>query len=224
MAAVTPEAQEKGIPIEVIQLRSTTKIRYGLMPELDYETIRKTLYMTAKDFDHVSEINTLEIGVHKGDTSRGIRDFFKAINRKHHHTGIDSRKDFKMNSPFPECTFIIGNSSEVYNQVPDESQHFLFIDGSHSFHNTVGDFMLYKDKVVQGGYIAFHDTGKQIKPFQDYQGLPHENKKDPLNYISCRLAIEKMGLLDNKLQGWELIIDTSDEKYPTGGITVIRKL
>ena len=128
-----------------------------------------------------------------------------------------------MKSPFPECQFIIGKSQEVYNEIADESQHFLFIDGSHSFHNTAADFLLYKDKIVKGGYIAFHDTGKQIKPFKDFQGLPTDNRKDPLNYIACRLACEKLGLLDNTFHGWELVFDESDETKDTGGILVIRK-
>lgn len=210
-------------------------MRYGLMTQLDYATMDKTLELVCARFPE-GIINTLELGVHRGDTSRGIRDFFKEKQRINFHTGIDSQKDFEMQSPFPECHFIIGNTMDVYNEVKDLSQHFLLIDANHSYAMTMIDFLLYSDKVAPGGYIAFHDTGAHIKPMTDYQGMG--SKDDPDFYISCRKALEKLKLLYPEVKGFEngyplttngangyyLVFDEADVTKHTGGITVFQKL
>lgn len=192
-------------------------MKYGLLPSKDIETIEKTLDL-ACEFKGV--LNTLEIGVFHGDTSRGIRDYLKNKGREISHTAIDNQRDFKMNSPFPECKFLIGNSYEVYTKV-EPDKHFIFIDGNHSFPITMVDFLVYESKVVDGGYIAFHDTGKQIKPFTDFQGIGDMADEDM--YIACRKAVGHLGLLTNNYRGWELVFDEYDENFHTGGVLVIRK-
>lgn len=192
------------------------------MPARDYETLDKVLTLVNKDFP-TGVLNTLEIGVHHGKTSRGIRDFFLfTFVREIKHTGIDNQRDFKMGSPFPGCRFIVGSSIEVFNQVENNSQHFLLIDGCHNYPMTMADFLVYSDKIKKGGYVAFHDCGPQIKPFTDYQGMG--SRIDPDMFISCRKAVTKLGLLDNKFPGWELVMDEYDSTYPTGGIIVVKKL
>jgi hypothetical protein len=194
---------------------------YGLISEVDAQVIEKTLYLIIKEFDgHI--INTLEIGVFNGDTSRGIHRFFTGKNILNTHKAIDSQKDFVMDSPFPECKFIIGNSAEVYNQIEDESQHFIFFDGCHAFPAVVCDFFCYASKVKPGGYMAFHDTGKHIKPFKDYQFIGR--KDDPDMYISVRKALQKMELLNNRFPFWKLIFDEADENNEAGGIVVLQKI
>lgn len=190
------------------------------MPEKDYETITKTLELVCKEFPE-GIINTLELGVHRGKTSRGIRDFFESKDRINFNTGIDNQRDFKMDTPFPECNFIIGNTIEVYNQINNNSQHFMFIDACHNYPMTMADFLVYSDKIKNGGFVAFHDCGKQIKPFTDYQGMGSKEEKDM--YISCRKAVDKLGLLHNRYLGWKIIFDEYDAAYPTGGIVVIKK-
>lgn len=195
--------------------------QYGLMPVADYGTLDKTLELVCKDFDD-ELIYTTELGVRDGRTSRGIRDFFLEKKRGHVHTGIDNQNDMIIKPPFPESDLIIGNSTDVYNQLPDNSQHFIFIDANHSYALTMSDFLVYSDKVKIGGYLAFHDTGKQIKPYTDYQRVG--SNLDPDSYISCRKAIKKLGLLDNKFEGWELVFDEADETQFTGGITVVKRI
>ncbi len=192
---------------------------YGLMPQKDYETMDKVLELISNDFPS-GIINTLEIGVHAGNTSRGIHSFFLDKGRINFHTGIDSQKDFSMSAPFEGCNFLIGDSLMVSQQIRDNSQHFVFIDGCHNFQYTAADFLLYKNKVIKGGYLAFHDTGSQIKPMQDFQGGDRNN---PYHYIACREAAFQLGLLDNKFYGFELVMDEWDNSFPTGGILVVKK-
>lgn len=206
------------------------------MTSLDYKTMDALLGKVCEIFPD-GIINTLELGVHKGDTSRGIRDFFKEKKRINFHTGIDNGRDngvgLTVSSPFPECNFILGNTMEVYNQIRDRSQHFLLFDACHSLPMTMIDSLLYSDKVAIGGVIAFHDTGSHIAPMTDYQGMG--SKEDPDMYISCRKALVKLGLLPNgsteylntlttSTGEYRLLMDAADETKHTGGITAFIKL
>lgn len=191
------------------------------MPPKDYETMSKTLDLVLKTFP-AGIIATTEIGVHRGDGSRGIYKFITDRGRVNFHTGIDNQKDFAMESPFPECNFIIGSSTEVYNQVANHSQNFILIDGCHNYFMTMADFLVYSDKVKTNGFIAFHDTGEQIKPKTDYQGMGP--KDDPDMYIACRKAVKKLGLLDGMCPGWQLVFDEYDPNFHTGGIVVVQKI
>lgn len=189
---------------------------YGLMPEQDYRTLDDIFYRLCETFP-TGIINTLEIGVHNGNGSRGIHKFFTDAGRINFHTGIDNQRDFEMDAPFPGCNFIIGNSIEVYNQIPDRSQHFLLIDGCHNYPMTMADFLVYSSKIKQGGFVAFHDTGAHIPAFKDYQGMGSREDQDM--YISCRRALLTLGLLEGTRAGWILCHDEADTNFDTGGIT-----
>lgn len=191
------------------------------MPEADYHTLDKTLDLVCKTFPE-GVINTVEIGVHKGNGSRGIHKFFEEKSRLNFHTAIDNNHDLTVDIPFTGCNLIIGNSYEVYNQLADNSQHFGLIDGNHSYPITLVDFLVYSDKIRIGGLVAFHDTGKQIPAYKDYQHLG--SRSDPDMFIACRKAVKKLGLLDNKHEGWKLIYDEFDPNFDTGGIVVVQKI
>jgi len=192
---------------------------YGLITKKDSETLEKTLMLVKNSF---AQIRTLELGVHAGKTSKGILEFFEG--EDHIHAGIDNNRDgmsMSMSLNFTNFKFINGNTNEVYNQVSDNSQSFIFVDANHSYPSTMLDFLLYSDKVAHGGYLAFHDTGKHIKPFTDYQGMGSKDDSDM--YISCRKAIKKLGLLDGH-PNWLMVFDEADETSHTGGMTVFKKI
>lgn len=194
---------------------------YGWMTKKDSETIEKTLELVCRQFPD-GIINTTELGVREGKTSRGIHDYLTGKGRINFHTGVDNQHDIPVQIPFEGCNLIIGNSIEVYNQLRDGSQHFLFIDACHSYPMTIADFMVYSDKVRHNGFIALHDCGQHIKPMTDYQGMG--SREDPDMYISCRKAVIKLGLLVNKLPEYKLIFDEYDESLHTGGIVVVQKI
>ena len=194
---------------------------YGLMPAHDYKTLDKTLELVCQQFPQ-GVINTLEIGVHKGNGSRGIHNFLTEKGRINFHTAIDNQHDLAVQRPFPECHLILADSREAWEQVKKDSQHFILIDANHSYIMTITDFVIYKLRTAVGGYIAFHDTGAHIKPFTDYQGSG--SKEDPDNYIACRKAVQALGLYDNKVDGWELVFDEADPSHHTGGITVVKRV
>lgn len=212
-------------------------VKYGLISETDARTIEKTLDLLISELvgEKRGPIHTCEIGIFNGDTSRGINQYISQNGRLNIHTAIDNNIYGNATRPFPECIFVVGNSTEVAYRIPDESQHFIFVDGCHAFHAVVADFFCYATKVVKGGYMAFHDTGVHIKSFKDYQDVG--SKDDPDMYISVRKALESIGLFIKfeveiltigsvgKSRGdWQLVFDEADQNNEAGGVCVFKKL
>lgn len=154
---------------------------------------------------------------------------------------IDNEKDKPILKPFEGCNMIIGNSNEVYNRLEDDSQHLIFVDGCHCFAHVISDFFCYAPKVKVGGYMGWHDTGKHIKSFKDFQ---HGDKNNPDAYISVRKALSAIGLFEyeedgtvqwvgydewgenenRRIKNWDLVFDEADETNEAGGICVFKKL
>lgn len=205
----------------VKKTKMTTKLQFGLMTGTDEKILLETMNKVNLEFPD-GVINTLEVGVHKGHTSRAIHQFFTDSGRVNFHTAIDNCHDLVVEPPFDTVHLIIGNSIEVYPQIKDNSQHFIFLDGCHSYVMTMADLLVYSDKVAIGGYIALHDTSPHIKPFQDYQN--HGSKFEADFHISCRKALTKLGVYENKFPGFFCVFDDSDPKATTGGVTVIKRV
>lgn len=227
-------------------------IKYGLISETDGKTIEKILDLICNYFFIGQEINITEIGLYGGTTSKGIYEYVTSKqygsllsdisalatthNVKCNYIGIDNNKDGEPLIHFPkEGKLIIGNSTEVYNQIPDNSQHLIFIDGLHTFAGVIADFYCYAPKVKVGGYIAFHDTGKHIVPTHGWQGVGDKNDLD-MCLGGVRKALQTIGLLEpfinpnyKNVEGgiydqWELIFDEADINDEAGGICVFKKL
>lgn len=196
-------------------------VKYGLISRVDADVIEKTLDKVASEFPE-EDLFTTEIGVYSGETSLGICQFLWNKGRKVYHTGIDNKKDDEPMVKFPlSATFINGNSNEVYSQLNDNSQHFIFIDGCHCFPHVVSDYYCYRSKIRRGGYLAFHDTGSHIKPLKDFQ---HGDKRNPDAYISVRKALVQVGLLDGRYDSiWQLVFDEADLGNEAGGICVFKR-
>jgi hypothetical protein len=198
-------------------------IKYGLISDTDALTIELTLDLILSEFDS-RVIYVSEIGLFNGDTSKGIMDYLKQKNRLYFYTGIDNEKDKPIDTSIPYNKLIIGNSNEVYNQLEDESQHFIFQDANHSLPCVISDFFCYADKVKIGGYMAFHDTAPQAQG-KDWQRMGNENDLDMS--ISVLKALKKVGLLDNiwiGQLGWSLVFNEWDKNDKCGGIIVFKKI
>jgi len=203
-----------------------SEIKYGLISKVDSGVLEKVMGLIAstftKDVIHVSEI-----GVYGGATGSGIKEYFYYKQTPCFITGIDNNKD---NEPlrFMYDNLIIGNSSEVYNQIPDNSQHLIFIDALHTFPAVVADFFCYAPKVKVGGYLAFHDTGKHLDPLSGWQGVGDKNDPD-MCLGGVRKALQAIfgEYLDNNGEygkQWRLFWDEADPEDTGGGITVFKKL
>lgn len=199
----------------------TTKLQFGLMTGTDEKVLLETMEKVNLEFPE-GVINTTEVGVHHGHTSRAIHQFFTERQRINFHSCVDNCNDLQVNPPFDGANLIIGNSIDVYNKLRNNSQHFIFLDGCHSYVMTMADLLVYSDKVVIGGYIALHDTSPHIPLFKDYQN--HGDNWDADFFISCRKALTKLGVYENKFPGFFLIADEADPKASTGGVTIIKRV
>lgn len=78
---------------------------------------------------------------------------------------------------------------------------FAFIDGCHGAPCVKSDFINISRHVRAGSIVAFHDATPKC---QGHHMQPH--CKTP---IDVRRALSELGLLDNKLEGWELVEETN---------------
>lgn len=210
-------------------------IQYGLISRTDAGVIEKTLDLIVQEGQSFP-IRITEIGLYNCQTSAGIYQYLQEeknlLAEEIIYIGVDSEKDKLINPPI-WMEFIRGLSGEVYHKIPDNSQDFIFIDGCHCFAHVVSDFFCYAPKVAVGGYLAFHDTGKHIKPFKDFQ---HGDKSNPDAYISCRKALNEIGVLmddspviraiieEQELSQWQCVFDEADETNEAGGVCVFKKI
>jgi hypothetical protein len=190
----------------------------GLISELDAQTIEATLRFLVES--NSAFISITEVGLFNCATSIGIYNYLCSRNCSVLYFGIDNQKDKPIIAP-DWMNLIIGNSNEVYYNLHDNSQDLIFIDANHSFPYVVSDFFCYADKVKIGGYMALHDAGRHIKPMTGYQSGEIDN---PDSYIAVRKALKKIGLLDNKFEGWELVFDRADETDEMGGVVVLKRI
>ena len=203
-----------------------SEIKYGLISKVDSQVLEKTIDLICNDVKEKEYIYVTEVGVYAGQTGLGLADYISKTGRDQYFTGIENNKDEEPIRCFYD-NMIFGNSNEVYHQLDDNSQHLIFVDGCHCFAHVVSDFFCYAPKVKTGGFIAFHDTGKHIKPFKDFQ---HGDKESPDAYISVRKALMAIGLINkvgdyiNRQSEWELIFDEADKENEAGGICVFKKL
>jgi len=170
-----------------------SNIQYGLISETDKNTLEATIDLIIKDAND-GFINVLEIGVYGGDTGNGLFQYIKSKKIIPNIIGIDNNKDGEP-LRFKYDKFIEGNSNEVYNQIPDNSQDLIFIDGLHTFAGVVSDFFCYAPKVKKGAYLAFHDTGKHIDPLSGWQGVGDKNDPD-MCLGGVRKALKEIGLFN----------------------------
>ena len=196
-------------------------IKYGLISKIDSECIEATLNYIMSDFPN-EYINVTEVGCYGGDTGKGICEYIFSKKRIPIITGIDNNRDGEENR-FKYDKLIIGNSSEVYNQIENNSQHFILIDGGHTFPQVVADFYSFQSKVKVGSYLCFHDTGKHIDPLSGWQGVGDKNDSD-MCLGGVRKALEKIGLLYNARFNWRLIFDESDVTDSAGGVCIFKKI
>lgn len=208
---------------------------YGLISATDAAVIEKTLDLIIADFPN-QPIRVCEIGIYSGETGKGIKKYIQSKKRECFLTGIDNNAD---GEPIRFARYydkLIGkNSTEAAYLLEDNSQHFLFVDGNHSFAAVVADFFCFAPKVKYDGFFSFHDTGEHIAPFTDYQNTG--SKDDPDQYIAVRKALNSIGLIEKATDPYyganerrtkfsrnlELIFDKADLTNPAGGVIVFKK-
>lgn len=202
-------------------------IKYGLISPVDQVTMEKCFDELISNFPN-ELIRYTEIGLYNGRTTSGVREFFKLKNKGCLQIGIDNFKDKEDLVFFPDdATLIQGSSIEVYNQLPDNSQHFIVVDGNHSLPYVIADYYCYIRKVKVGGFICFHDAAPHAQDVS-YQRMGSEDDKDM--YISVLRALERIGLIGDvntrEFHGVELAYHewATPDIDEGGGVIIFKKV
>jgi len=195
---------------------------YGLISFEEAHAIEKSLLRVASRFKQET-IRILEIGVHEGRTSRGIRDFLaenKISNVE--HWAIDNGKIAKT-KPYETVKMVWGDSSETGYLVPTQL-HWLFVDGCRCINHVLIDISRYGNRLIPGGEMVVHDTFAEMPLFTDYQ--EHGPRDRPEFHITgVRLALKEFGLSPLIRQDYKFV---EEVKYPSftdkKGATVFEKV
>ena len=107
--------------------------------------------------EHISPVRVLEIGMHDGNTARGIEKFFVDRGIAMEYMGIDPDDGSTRPRHVPkDGKVIVGDSAEVFEGIPSGFD-LVWVDGCHCFNHVVLDTLHYARKVRPGGFICFHD-------------------------------------------------------------------
>ena len=183
--------------------------KYGAILQEDVDVLEACLSIIASACKAQGRFAKIcEIGMHDGNTARGIENFLKAQGVSMTYWGIDPLTEEVNKRPRyrpANCLEIIGDSAEVFNQVPDQLD-LVWVDGCHCRNHVILDTVNYESKVRPGGFICYHD----INPFG--QGLLNEHQYHGPNIPEFALAVtEALRLIRFPWAPWQFF----DQKYPT---------
>lgn len=157
----------------------------------------------------------LEIGVHEGNTARGVMELCREKGIELTYWGVDACYE---TPPFPGASHVFGKSEEVFEQVPDKFD-VVFVDGCHCLNHVLLDAIHYFPKVRIGGFILFHDTSPQVQGVQKNHWV--HGREDCLIYRTAVVAaLFKLDWSDDR---WQLKGVSCDPNSDIGGIMAFRK-
>lgn len=202
-------------------------IQYGLISRIDSNLLEKTIDLICDEFP-TQEIKVTEVGLYNGRTSSGLKEYIESKKRFPVLTGVDNFRDKEELVFYPkEAKLINGNSTEVYNEIDNYSQHLIIIDALHTLAGVISDFYCYAPKVRIGGFVAFHDAAPHAQN-KSYQRMGSEKDEDM--YISVLRALDRIGLTSSeevrKFLGFELAFHewATPDIDDGGGMIVFKKI
>lgn len=189
--------------------------RYGSITNADAEvmdaTILKLLLML--------RIKVLEIGMFRGGTGLGIKNFAALHGLEVKYWGVDAGYINDPVIPFDGATVIKGKSEEVVDDLPDDF-HLIFVDGCHCRNHVILDTFNYSEKVVPGGFMVFHDT----HPLE--QGIGRQPCGDLINSDKprfCTNVLNTFEIIHWPWPPWVLFMENYDREWNIGGMRSYQK-
>lgn len=154
---------------------------YGAILNEDAEVLEACLLRLVEDslsrygFLGRTELRVCEIGMHDGGTALGIERFVQQHGLALQYWGIDPDDGSKRPRSVPKGgAAIVGDSAEVFGQVPDRLD-LVWVDGCHCMNHVVLDTLHYAPKVRPGGFILYHD----VNPLGGASEHQHHGPKTP---------------------------------------------
>lgn len=108
-----------------------------------------------------------ELGVWKGSFSKILLKHLSP--RELHLYDLDFSKLDPAVRAHPATILHEGDSGTLLAELPDESLHFAYVDGDHSYRGARRDLFGIFDKVVPGGFIQLND----YTPWSVLSGFPY---------------------------------------------------
>lgn len=110
--------------------------------------------------------NIVEIGSFKGKSTNYLLasgnivyavDTFLSTNTNAYNEGKDTYEQFINNTKDFSNLIVIKSDSVLAGKEFNKPISLLFVDGGHNYEQVRDDIIAWKDKVVSGGYLIFHD-------------------------------------------------------------------
>jgi predicted O-methyltransferase YrrM len=111
-------------------------------------------------FSYIKPENYLELGVRNGDTFLKVAKYCKNM------IGVDiSTNNFELEN---NMTFHVMSTDSYFEKLnKDVIFDCVFIDADHSHEQSLKDFLNVKDKIIEDGFIFFHDTYPYHEKYMD---------------------------------------------------------
>lgn len=183
-------------------------MNFGAMTPTDADLLQKVL-----DLYWRRPLRFLEIGVHEGNTARGIYEHCKRYGTDLIYWGID----VNIQPSFDWSHFVQGRSEEVFDQVPEDFD-VVFVDGCHCVNHVILDALHYGSRIVVGGFMLFHDTAPQVQHVQKNHWVHPEDSR--VNRTEVLLALQTIGWPNKQWVRWG---SACDPKSDIGGIEAFQK-
>ena len=193
---------------------------YGILTNTDVENLEKSLSMLIDQFGKEEKLNILEIGTYEGNTMRSVRKKVESLgNPNCEYWSVDDGSYMKNKvSPFPECHFILGDSTESFMLVP-EKLHWVFIDGCHCANHSMLDFLNYGYRVIKNGFVVFHDAGNSAQG----RGWQRHGPQNHLDFETAVLSgFKKMNIMNRP--DWKHISTSQNPRSGYGGVAIFQKV
>jgi predicted O-methyltransferase YrrM len=210
----SPEHLSRFISITTAPQNSGRKLmKFGICMEGNEETFERLLERRILERGE-NPFTYLELGIGAGETlapvARKIQDFRRDSWPAWRVIGVDIPNGWSLNLPAVEQNLgELRSKAEIHLKpsqqflIEDTIQNgldFVFIDGCHGRWCAQADFILLHRHLNPGCVVVFHDASPQC---QGMHLQPHCNTG-----IAVREALQTLGLLENKLPGWNFLCET----------------
>lgn len=152
-------------------------------------------------------VRVVEIGMHDGNTARGIERFVNEQGCRLEYVGIDT-DDGSLRPRYVPAggRVIVGKSTEVFGEVSGLVD-LVWVDGCHCAPCVMVETLFYAPKVRVGGFLCYHDTNPRGQFRSDVGYQYHGPTSDPHFGLAVRRALE---IISFPWPDWTLV----DDKTP----------
>lgn len=178
---------------------------YGLLQNQDVDVLEGSLFCLKVR----GTVRILEIGTYDGRTANGMKAFLRACGADIEYWGIDPWLLGKETIPFDGAHIITGRSEQSFHLVPDDFD-LILVDGNHVRNAVILDVFNYSSKVVAGGFMVFHDTGKDIQG-KDFSGYCVPDCPNIPEF--CTSVLAAFDLIGWPWEPWTLFAETDESAH-----------